>query len=103
MSQEAGAAADMAGAAGGAEQGQAAAGADAASSQAQAQSQGQGQEQSQGTGKTLLTQQDEGTAGANGQQQQARKTNSWALAMTGVQLVADALSTVPGDDEEENH
>lgn len=73
MSQEAGAAADMAGAAGGAEQGQAAAGADAASSQAQAQSQGQGQEQSQGTGKTLLTQQDEGTAGANGQQQQAQK------------------------------
>lgn len=34
-------------------------------------------------------------------QQQARKTNSWALAMTGVQLVADALSTVPGDEEEE--
>lgn len=63
MSLEAGAtAADMAGATGGAEQGQAAAGADAASSQAQAQSQGQD------SGRTLLTQQDDAAG-----QQQAQK------------------------------
>ena len=89
MSQEAGAtAADMAGAAGGAEQGQASSGASSTSGQEQGQSQRQGQGQSAegaaSAGKTLLTQQDEAAGQQQAQKDDVQKTPGDAEAAAAV-------------------